>query len=626
MTKPRSSLALRVWAHVACASVLALPSMASAAPLRVDKVDKAPSLDGIPKEWPRELVKLGAVKGAPSATDFAVKGAVTYDDKNVYVAVDVADDKLVGGDGDRVDLVLAIGSSVQTVQIFPGQPGKSAGRATSKGSAVTGAKVVEAPTKSGWTLEASIPWAALDGTSSRRVDLKGGLFAHDVDGTGIEATVGTSSSADASALGQLWTTPEQALMDGIVRDKKLGTPSFAGLANVVGDSMKERVLVFGSHLVVLGPTFRSGKEYWFSDMAVSGSSMTILSTELRDLDGDSKDDIVFKKRFTKSGSKTSRDVLQVYSFGASDVPELIFRHEIGLSNAKGSVTNDLSFSSDGGKPTIVIKPGTAKGLDDKTYDEPTESSYDPLLLPWGAVESQTYKASGKSFTRSQKSRPQAAAAPASSAAPKSAPPPPAAPPKPDAGKIYTAYKKDRGIQGTARFDLSGDVADDAQVERVVLHDREIAVFGPGFKGGSPYVFTGLSFASGADIKAVSLRDVTGDKKAEVVVRGVLKSKGPKKEDVEREVELVYRVTADGLKRVFAAEVSRAVGEKKVHGTISYEAGKVTLSSGKAVGFTQATYPFAQDAGPVGGFEPLLLPWGDPKPLKYKWTGSSFDKQ
>ncbi|MBK6515439.1 MAG: hypothetical protein IPG04_15315 [Polyangiaceae bacterium] len=56
------------------------------------------------------------------------------------------------------------------------------------------------------------------------------------------------------------------------------------------------------------------------------------------------------------------------------------------------------------------------------------------------------------------------------------------------------------------------------------------------------------------------------------------------------------LTADGLKRVFAAEVSRAVGEKKVHGTISYEAGKVTLSSGKAVGFTQATYPFAQDAG------------------------------
>ncbi|NUP10561.1 MAG: hypothetical protein HOW73_31315 [Polyangiaceae bacterium] len=619
-----------------CAGVILTGSLldataahAAGTQLRIDKVEKAPVIDGVPKEWPRELSKLtSAVKGSPSATDLSAKGVIAYDDKNLYVAVDVTDDTLVGGGSDRVDLVLAFGSGAQTVSIFPGQPGKSAGKATAKGSAITGAKVVEAPRKGGWSLEASIPWSAFDGAASQRVDLKGGLFVHDVDASAVEATVGTASGMDASSLGQVLTTPEQALVDGLVKDKKLGAPTFAGLANVVGDAQKERVLVFGSHLVVLGPTYRSGKEYWFSDMAVGGMSMNILSTELRDVDGDGKEDIVFKKRFLKSGAKTSREVLQVYSYGAADAPELVFRHEVGISNAKGSVTNDVSFGSDGGKPTIVIKPGSAKGLDDQSYDEPTESSYDPLLLPWGTIESQTYKAKGKSFGKTEKTRPKPVSAEPAKTAPKPATAAPAAPApaKPDTAKVYATYKKDRGISGAARFDLNGDVAEDTKTERVVVHDKEIAVFGPGFKGGDKYVFTQLAFANASDIKSVSLQDVTGDKKAEVVVRGVLKSKGPNKEDVEREVELVYRVTAEGLKRVFAAEVGRAIGSKKIIGAIAYDSGKVTLSAGKAVGFTKDTYPFAQDSSAVGGFEPLILPWGDAKPLKYKWSGSGFDKQ
>lgn len=613
-----------------------LPRIASAAPaspLRIDKVDKAPVIDGVPGEWQRELGRLSqTVKGSASAADLSAKGAVSYDDKSIYVAVDVTDDTLVGGGaGDRVDLVIMVGSSPQIVSLFPGQPGKSAGKATSNGSSVSGAKVVEAPRKGGYSLEASIPWSAFDGASNTRVGLKGGLFVSDSDaGSSVDATVGSAGGMDASSLGPLLTTPEQSLADGLIKEKKLGAPSFSTTANVVGDSMRERVLVFDRFLVVLGPTYRGGKEYYFADMGVSGHSLSVQKMETRDIDGDGRDEIVFTKRFTKSGAKTTREVMHISSYGTADTPAIVFQHEIGIQNAKGSITNEVSFGTDAGKVTLTVRPGAAKGLEEKTYDEPTESSFDALLLPWGSVESQTYKWKGKGLSKvGEKTR----AKPASTAdAPKvlsnvkPEPPKAAPPPKVDAAKVYAQYKKDRSIKSAAQFDLSGDVSDGSEAERVVQHDREIAVFGPGHKKGSGYSFLTLAFASASDIKSVSLRDVTGDKKSEIVVRGVLKSKGPKQEDVEREVELVFRVTSEGVKRVFGAEVGRAIGSNKIIGSISYDASSVKLSPGKAVGFTEKTYPFNQDSGPVGGLEPLLLPWGGAKSATYKWSGSSFDKK
>lgn len=608
---------------------------ALAAQLRIDKVDKAPVLDGVPGEWDRELGKLGVnVKGSPSATDLAAKAAISYDDKNLYVAVDVADDTLVGGgEGDRVDLVIAVGNTIQTVSLFPGQPGKVAGKATTKGQSITGAKVVEAPKKGGWSLEASVPWSAFDATATTRVGMKGGVFVFDSDsGASVDAAVGTASGTDTASLGGLLTTPEQELTDGLMRDKKLGAPSFQFVANVVGDSMKERVLVFGQYLVVLGPTFRNGKEYYFNDMSVGGGSMSVTSLVVKDLDGDGRDEIIFTKRFTKTGQKTARDVLQVHTFGSGDVPELVFRHEVGISNAKGSITNDVKIGAEGGKATLLITPGSAKGLDEKSYDEPTETSYDPVLLPWGTIESHTIKGKGKTYTKAEKTRSKPGGAepantkPAATTGKVSPAPTKTDPPKPDVNKVLAQYKKDRGISASAKQDLSGDVAEDGQVERVLLHDKELVVLGPGFKSGSSYVFTTLPFASASDIKSVSLREVTGDKKSEVVVRGILKAKGPKKEEVEREVELVFKVASDGIKRVFGAELGRTIGANKIVGSISYDGGKITLASGKATGFTKENYPFSQDTSAVGGFEPLLLPWSDTKQLKYKWSGSGFDKQ
>ncbi len=605
------------------------PAFGSGPSLRADRTEKPPNIDGVlGSEWPKDMTKLAvAVRGPSGGKDLQAQVALLYDDKNFYLGADVIDDVLRGG-ADRVDLVIASSGAPETFALYPGQPGKTAAKALKGGRPIPGARIVEAANTNGWSLEAAIPWTQI-GDGRTRVGLKGAVFVQDADASdAIEATIGTTESADLASLPPLLTTPELALAEGLVKDKRLGSPQFSFTDDVAGNAEKERVLVFDKYLVVLGSAFHGGTDYYFSDMSTAGTTLSVLSCELRDVDGDGKKDIVLKKRFTEKGG-ISRDVLDIESFGQADAPTAIFRHEIGITTPKGSIANDVTFVPEGGHVSIRFASGTAKGLTRETFDQGIETSFDPVLLPWD-TDAATYKISGTTFTvastTKHKGSEGATSVPPTEAMPASHPTPQAT--KPDIEKVYASYKTVGGESGTPRFDLSGDVDDDTTPERVLLQDKDLVVFGPGFKNGLGYAYTTLAFDKPEDIESVTLKSVTGDSKASVVVRGILRSKAPKDAgggDVEREIELVYRVQNEALKRVFGAEVSRALGSNKIVASLSYSGGKAVLAPGKAIGFTRDTYPFNQDTGPVGGIEPLPLPWGDAKATTYTWDGSAFSK-
>jgi hypothetical protein len=59
--------------------------------------------------------------------------------------------------------------------------------------------------------------------------------------------------------------------------------------------------------------------------------------------------------------------------------------------------------------------------------------------------------------------------------------------------------------------------------------------------------------------------------------------------------------------------------------VSFASGSIELAPGKFTGWTEKTYPFNQDISAVGGYEPLLIPWGGTKAVKYKWNGTAFAK-
>lgn len=616
-------------------ALLALPSTSLAqTALRADLIEaKTIKLDGVPKEW-TALSSLGvAVKGKPQKPDLEAKAGIAYDNTSLFIAADVTDDTYKPG-LDHVTLVLGFpGGTSYEVDLYPGDPGKTAATAKLGGKEITGAKVIEATKAGGYSIEASIPWSAFAMASSVRVGLRAGLFVHDADGAAIDMVAGSAASTAYTSLPQLSTETEQALADGLIKEKGLkGAPKYNLLGDVAGDSMKERVLVYERYLIVLGSNFRKGSEYYFSDMGIDANSGMVPSCELKDVTGDGQQEIVIRKRFGTAAKY--REALQVLWFGKADVPNSILMHEVGIVTPDGSIENTVTTSADGSKTAFKFEPGTAKSFHAGNYKELTEGGYDPALLPWGTIKSQTYKYDGSKFTKSFEEKQEATPAPASTnASAGTTATPVTAPPKPSAAElldqVYALYKKDRTASGKAKFDMAIDVGADKQTERVLLHDKDIVVFGKGFKGGTGYSYLTLQqFSSGNDITDVTARDVTGDGKAEIIVRGVIHSNAPKEAGggtVDREVMLIFQVQGDALKRIFAAEVGRGISSNKVAGVVAFTSNSIELGPGKFTGWTEKTYPFNQDISAVGGYEPLIIPWSGAKSVKYKWNGTAFAK-
>lgn len=617
-------------------AALAVPAAATAqTALRADLIEaKTVKLDGVPKEWTALSSLAVAVKGKPQKPDLEAKAGIAYDATTVFLAADVTDDTFKPG-LDHLVLVLGFpGGTSYEVEIFPGEPGKTPGSAKLGGKAITGAKVVEAPRAGGYSLEATIPWSTFAMASSVRVGLRAGMFVHDADGASVDLIAGSASSTAYASLPQLATESEQALADGIIKEKALkGAPKYNLLGDVAGDAMKERVLVYDRYLVVLGSSFRKGSEYYFSDMGVDSNAGMVPSCELKDVTGDGQQEILIRKRF--GSSSKYREVYQVLWFGKADVPNPIFTHEVAILTPDGSLENTVSLPADGAKTAFKFEPGTATKWNAGNYKEATEGAFDPVLLPWGTIKSQTYKYDGSRFTKASEEKQEATAAPAAAPVATAAPAPKVAAPSASEllDQVYSMYKKDRSASGKPKFDMAIDVAGDKQTERVLLHDKDIVLFGKGFKSGTGYSYTTLQqFASASDILDVTARDVTGDGKAEIIVRGTLHASAPKDAGggtVDREVVLIFQVQGESLKRIFAAEVGRAIGANKVTGAVTYAAGgKVTdieLGPGKFTGWTDKTYPFNQDISAVGGYEPLILPISSNKAVRYKWNGTAFAK-
>lgn len=197
-------------------------------------------------------------------------------------------------------------------------------------------------------------------------------------------------------------------------------------------------------------------------------------------------------------------------------------------------------------------------------------------------------------------------------------------------RVYSQYKRDRNVTGKPRFSVSADVTGDAGAESVLVHDRDLVVFGNGWKNGTGFTYMSLGqFAKGSDINEVTTMDLTGDGKAEIIVKGTITGANSSEGPLSRDVMLVYQLENDGLKRIFAVETARSQGRKRVEGNVKFvKAGKamdIEVGSGKATEWNAGNYPFTQDTSAVGGVEPLILPWSNLAPARYRWKAGSFTK-
>ena len=285
-------------------ALLSAPASAGRAIFAEPVDDVKIRIDGDLREWPNKMTDLGdTLDGKAVAGDPRVAATIAYDENSLYVVLKVFDKNIVrtqaaGEKEDHATLFLSFPKGqTYAVDLFPGQPGKVAGAVKIKGSAVNGAKIVEAPTDKGLSVEAQIPWTAFPEAARTRVGLRATITYTDADGAGsVKAVIGTSTARSGKAMPALLMGNEQGLEQSIIKAKGLpASPAREAYGNVSGDSMLERVAVWGGNLVIIGPHFRGGKEFYFADLGVADAGQ-VDRLELVDFDADGRDEIVVQKK------------------------------------------------------------------------------------------------------------------------------------------------------------------------------------------------------------------------------------------------------------------------------------------------------------------------------------------
>jgi hypothetical protein len=183
---------------------------------------------------------------------------------------------------------------------------------------------------------------------------------------------------------------------------------------------------------------------------------------------------------------------------------------------------------------------------------------------------------------------------------------------PAAGDLLARFRAENGVTGAARVDRAADLAGDARPERVVVYPGFVVALGPGVAQGTAYAFIRLPARNGDDLLDVTLRDLTGDGKSEVVLRQRAGTEG----GFSRELLTVYRVDEGGsFQQAFAHEVGRAMGASRLSDRVTYTPAGLRIEAGEAGGFTAATWPAATEAG----VEPPLTPWSADRVRVFAWS-------
>jgi hypothetical protein len=356
--------------------------------------------------------------------------------------------------------------------------------------------------------------------------------------------------------------------------------------------------------------------------------------------------LVLQRRVGSSGD--AHDYFELWKFRSETAaPELLFQHEVGFIKGPARVENEVKLANEKGKWSVIVEQGKTEGLEPDEWDGPTISGDRATLMPWETVLSRRYEFADGSFTMVEEQewepkvkRPRGSRAssgrstgdPLPALDKRQAPPP--RPPNPDEllDQVYALYRTDRGVKkGKPSFDFVTDVAGDEENERVIVHGKDIVAFGKKFKQGTSYVYTTIGVKEPEHVLSVTARDVTGDGRADVIVRGIIPVQASKQlgsEVVTRHALMIYKVTEDGITRIFAAETGRSLNDHSILGRVSFvpvaDAIKIDLHPGRSVGWTQKSYPFPEDTQPYGGLEPLLLPWTDMGSRSYIYRSGGYE--
>jgi hypothetical protein len=217
---------------------------------------------------------------------------------------------------------------------------------------------------------------------------------------------------------------EEPATPAVTRGKDLGADVFASYkrdhnvpadaiprvdlqVNVGGDDARpERVVLMGRDIVVLGPGFKNGTSYAVITLSQFARDEDVKDVSARDLTGDGNADIVVRgvRKVSAAGSHdpVESGVMLVYQLDSGDAITRIFAIETSREQRKKRVQGLVQFvpTDDRKAFEIDVRPGLARGWTKSSYpwaQEQPGGQVEPLLLPWGGIQSLRYAWDGGKF-------------------------------------------------------------------------------------------------------------------------------------------------------------------------------------------------------------------------------------
>ncbi|MFK7987023.1 MAG: hypothetical protein AB8I08_13445 [Sandaracinaceae bacterium] len=607
---------------------LLLPGTAEAqAGLRVVEVDRV-RVDGSARDWTGvRWASLG------SGQDSAMRYALGHDADALYVIAQVFDQRVVRNTPatsreDAVILTLASpGRRARGIDLylFAGVPGTAGSAAfapvgQTRLRRLSTVQVVEGPLErgTGYTLEVRIPFGAFPGAARDWDRHRASIRLRDVDSEARPEVVAEPSlvPVDRRHLDRLAplrpTGGSSGALEAFLASRNLGAarPSHELTGNVIGDREPERVYVVHEYVVLTGAAVPGGG-YAFHRLPVERAS-DVREASMRDLTGDGLAELILTLRQRNQAGE--RDLYQVFTL--QDPIRPMFAIEVRKAMRGGSIESRVRvLRARRGAPEIEVRAGRASGLDASSYRERPADDAVAMLLPWGPVRARRYRWDGRRFAQTrEEANPRYRPPETAPSRPTSTPAARTEPETPSTEALLAGFRREHRIRrGSApRFRGRANLAGGREPEVFQVYGRALVAVGPGIQGGRSWLEYEVPVSADADVLDVRAADVTGDRRAEILIR-VAQHFG----DVHRELLLVHQVQESGFPQLLQVEVARQRGSEELRNEVVTRGGRLEIRPGRARGFSAENWPFTRDASDSAA--PIRLPWND-RAARYRLSG------
>jgi hypothetical protein len=345
------------------------------------------SVDGMLDDWQgvRPLVM------GPGSKDAGFSTRCNYDDRTVYLAIDVADQQLVrrkkGDRGAEDTLILDFGRD--RLEISPSSDKIPFRLRWASGGSTRGITALDSLQPRGWSVELAVPRARLVGGSRvslelsyRDADLFSDSKAKSTLSTGPGALVlEEGAQLYGQALADLRLSPRDVWLDRMI--------------NVNDTPGPERVVVAGRTVIVLGESY--------SYMQLPVPRKDIKKLQLVDLAGEGKSAILV--HYVERGQGGAREVVAAWnvlgdgSFARPLAVEVAKETREGRIDSLWSLEPRKVAKKDRSKKAqkglaLVLRPGQARGYSAETWNESPAEDMTPILLPWSEEKERRFHFQG----------------------------------------------------------------------------------------------------------------------------------------------------------------------------------------------------------------------------------------